>query len=166
MPKFQMLINPKDREKPRETLKKKFEEKVWMDFWMKALNEIMNKILNFYDFFIHPTKNLIPHVCGPQSSPLRRRLLAAAPQGSNLGSVCSFYTGIWFWEFCSELKHAVHWIKTTAFTNVALKILGGSGSRVQWGFRIQAVSKVIYIRVFFAYPWVFTGLRDERGKRV
>ena len=34
--------------------------------------------------FIHPTKNLIPHVCGPQSSPLRSRLLAAAPRGNYL----------------------------------------------------------------------------------
>ena len=47
------------------------------------MNEIMNEILNFSDF-LSPTKNLIPHVCGLQSSPLRSCLLAAAPRGNNM----------------------------------------------------------------------------------
>ena len=46
----------------------------------------MNEILNFYDF-IHLTKSLIPHVFGPQSSPLRSCLLAAAPRGSKIVSL-------------------------------------------------------------------------------
>ena len=46
--------------------------KLWLKYknrkFERILNEIMNEIMNFSDF-LSPTKNLIPHVCGPQSSP-------------------------------------------------------------------------------------------------